>query len=124
MFRTKSKGFGDNRGGSRFLSVCTFHFKCIHLHKSVERVVKISRPTYYYDVYNTRITGAVISSTGYICGVHTDRDSCTEHRNSGSSSIIYNTNIIYRRSFIDATTSMPPSCLYRITSSARTPHAC
>lgn len=70
MFYTKSKGFGDNRGG-RFLSVCTFHFKCIHLHKSVEHVVKISRPT-YYDVYNTRITCAVISSKGYICGVHTD----------------------------------------------------
>lgn len=67
---TKSKGFGDNHGG-RFLSVCTFHFKCFHLHTSVEHVVKISRPI-YYDVYNTHITDAVISSTSYIFGVHTN----------------------------------------------------
>jgi len=83
----------------RFLSVCTFHFKCFHLHTSVDHIANISRPT-YYDVYNTRITAAVISSTCYICLVHRDA------RNGCSSSIII---IIYCLCFIDMTVSTP-SC--------------
>lgn len=84
----------------RVLSVCTFHFKCSHLHISVKHVAKISRAA-YYGGYNTRITDAVISSTGAIHLLRTVPEWLFLER-SNNNNISSSSSSFYRRDGVNA----------------------